>query len=262
MDIRLRHTRESDLDFVLAAEQDEENRPFVKVWTREQHLAALASEDISHLIIESAGDGSVGYVILAGLSDANRSVEVRRVVVTVKGRGYGKGALRLINDLVFVKLEAHRLWLDVKEHNARARHVYESEGFVTEGVLRECLKTETGFESLVVMSILRNEYPTAGGSALEDGERRVGRAEQHVSDRGETRLKVRPATRRAEADAHGVRSFHAAGNERFRGRDGDAPAPDLRREFVAAPRLRQPQPEVEAQRVRVVLEAFEGARRD
>lgn len=159
MSVRLRHTTEHDLDFVLGAEWAAENSPFVIAWSRDQHLAALAREDTSHLIIERAADAhSVGYVILAGLADANLSVEFRRIVVAEKGRGYGREALRLVKDLAFGELKAHRLWLDVKEHNARARHVYESEGFVVEGMLRECIKADTGFESLVVMSILRDEY--------------------------------------------------------------------------------------------------------
>jgi diamine N-acetyltransferase len=33
-----------------------------------------------------------------------------------------------------------------------------SEGFVEEGVLRECLRTESGYDSPVVMSILRSEF--------------------------------------------------------------------------------------------------------
>jgi RimJ/RimL family protein N-acetyltransferase len=52
------------------------------------------------------------------------------------------------------------LWLDVFEHNARARHVYRSVGFVEEGVLRECVKQQERYASLVVMSILENEYRT------------------------------------------------------------------------------------------------------
>ena len=78
--------------------------------------------------------------------------------MTEKGKGYGKEALRLVKKMAFQELKAHRLWLDVKEHNVRARHVYESEGFVAEGVLRECIKAEVGFESLVVMSMLCGEY--------------------------------------------------------------------------------------------------------
>src|SRR5687768_2270736 len=159
MDVRLVGTSENDLDFVLSAEQSAENRSFVSMWAREQHLGALTSDDLSHLIIKNTADGSrVGYIILAGLADVNQSIEFRRIVVTEKGKGYGKEALRLVKKLAFEELEAHRLWLDVKEHNVRARHLYESEGFVTEGVLRECIKAEAGFESLVLMSILRGEY--------------------------------------------------------------------------------------------------------
>ena len=159
MSVRLLHTSETDLDFVMSAEQSAENRSFVTVWAREQHLGAITSEDLSHLIIENTADGSrVGYIILAGLADANQSIEFRRIVVTEKGKGYGKQALRLVKKLAFDELKAHRLWLDVKQHNVRARHLYEAEGFLAEGVLRECIKADVGFESLVVMSMLRDEY--------------------------------------------------------------------------------------------------------
>jgi len=159
MNISLRQTNEDDLDFVLGAEQSAENRAFVTVWTGERHRAAFKDEDLRHFIIESQVDGKrVGYVILAGLTNANQSIEFSRVVITEKNRGYGKQVLRQIKKLAFEELKAHRLWLDVKEHNERARHVYEAEGFTTEGVLRECLKTENGFESLVVMSMLHDEF--------------------------------------------------------------------------------------------------------
>jgi diamine N-acetyltransferase len=167
MRIDVRSTLEDDLDFVLGAERSAENRPFVTIWAREQHLAAITSEDLSHLIIEKTSDGSrVGYIILAGLADANHSIEFRRIVVTEKGKGIGKEALHLVIRLAFEELKAHRLWLDVKEHNLRAQHVYESAGFVREGVLRECIKAEGGFESLVVMSMLRREYQKDHHSAV------------------------------------------------------------------------------------------------
>ena len=159
MKIRLRRATEADLDFVLAAEHSPENSPFVTRWTREQHAGSLISEDVGLFIIESESDQSpVGYVIMAGLTDQNQSVELRRIVVTEKNKGYGQQTLDLIKRLAFVERGAHRLWLDVKEKNSRARHVYESHGFVMEGVLSECIGAEFGFESLVVISILRNEY--------------------------------------------------------------------------------------------------------
>lgn len=59
---------------------------------------------------------------------------------------------------MFEKLRAHRLWLDVKEHNRTARLLYESIGFVVEGVLRDCIQVQQTYESLVIMGILEHEY--------------------------------------------------------------------------------------------------------
>ncbi len=159
MNISLRRSWEDDLDYILRAEQSADNSRYVTVWTREQHLDAFTSKDLAHLIIETVDDGSrVGYVILAGLEDVNQNIEFRRIVVTTKNKGYGTEALRLVKKMAFEELGAHRLWLDVKEHNTPARHVYEREGFVVEGTMRECVKAEAGFESLVLMSMLETEY--------------------------------------------------------------------------------------------------------
>jgi diamine N-acetyltransferase len=163
MKTSLRRTTENDLDFVLNAEHCPENSPFVNRWTREQHAGILSSEDAAHFIIVPEPEGGrVGYVILAGLADSHQSIELRRIVVTEKNNGHGKEALSLIKQLAFAELTAQRLWLDVKEGNLRARHVYESEGFIFEGVLRECFHGENGFESLVVMSVLREEFDGPG----------------------------------------------------------------------------------------------------
>lgn len=159
MKIQLRPSIESELDFVVGAEQNPENNRFVSQWSREQHLAACSSNDLRHLIVETREGCAVGYIILAGFGDTTQNnIEFRRLVITEKNNGYGRDALREVKRLAFEEYQAHRLWLDVKETNRRARHVYEAEGFVPEGVLRECIKTATGYESLCVMSLLRREY--------------------------------------------------------------------------------------------------------
>ncbi len=159
MEIELRRTTENDLAYVLSAEGDDDNSRFVSVWPEEKHRTALDDENIAHLIIESEPKGRrIGFVILAGLKGENRSVEFMRIVVTEKGKGYGRAAVRTVKHYAFDRLSAHRLWLDVKEHNTRARAVYEKEGFRYEGTLRECLKGLEGFESLVIMSLLEQEY--------------------------------------------------------------------------------------------------------
>ncbi|ULO07821.1 GNAT family N-acetyltransferase [Paenibacillus sp. 19GGS1-52] len=154
----LRSTTKQDLDFVLAAEQGEPNRSFIGQWSREEHAAAIDDEDILHFIIQETSGEQTGYVILTGLQDPNLTVCIKRIVIQSKGRGYGTMTLRLLIDWIFVHTETHRLWLDVKDHNLRARHVYEGVGFTLEGTLRECVKVGESFESLQMMSILRQEF--------------------------------------------------------------------------------------------------------
>ena len=162
MEIELRRTTTNDLPYVLSAEGDDDNSRFIAVWPEEKHRAALDDTNIAHLIIASKPDSQpVGFVILAGLQGEHRSIEFMRIVVTEKGKGYGRAAVRAIKRHAFDALSAHRLWLDVKEHNTRARAVYEKEGFRYEGTLRECRKGPEGFASLVVMSVLEHEYHDA-----------------------------------------------------------------------------------------------------
>ena len=156
--VRLRPTTEGDLAFVLREEGDEENRPFIGRWTRGRHLEALVDEDLEHLISEDGGGAPVGYAILTGVRDPGRILCLKRLMVAQKGRGYGRAVLRLVKERAFGELGAHRLWLDVKEGNARARGLYRSEGFVQEGVLRDSFWTGEVHETLVVMSILESEY--------------------------------------------------------------------------------------------------------
>jgi RimJ/RimL family protein N-acetyltransferase len=63
-----------------------------------------------------------------------------------------------VKKIAFEKLAAHRLWLDVRQKNERAYNLYRSEGFVEEGILRECILYNGNYESLIIMSILKDEF--------------------------------------------------------------------------------------------------------
>ncbi|MBW4687892.1 MAG: GNAT family N-acetyltransferase [Komarekiella atlantica HA4396-MV6] len=116
----------------------------------------MVNPDIAHLIVNNAT--RIGYIILAGLLDPNQSIEFRRIVITEKGKGYGIATVEMVKQLAFETYNAHRLWLDVKVQNKLAQSVYKKAGFVVEGTLRECLKFEGGYDSLIIMSMLRQEY--------------------------------------------------------------------------------------------------------
>lgn len=158
MDLILRLTTENDLPFVFEIEKKAADDRFVTSETIEDHKLYLDDSDIRHFVIE-ADEKAVGYAILAGLNDRNENIEFRRLVIAEKGKGFGRRVLQLIKKLAFEELNAHRLWLDVKDFNERARKLYESENFTTEGIWREAVKAENGRrESIVFMSILRSEY--------------------------------------------------------------------------------------------------------
>ncbi|MFT3666013.1 GNAT family N-acetyltransferase [Piscinibacter sp.] len=161
MNIRLRPTMASDLDFVIAVEQDQSNLPFITPWERTQHEGAIRFPDFRHFIVERGADNErVGFVILQGCRNPHRSVELKRMVLLPEdqGLGLGRACVRLLARMAFRDLGAHRFWLDVKARNERAQALYRSEGFVEEGRLRESVRTDQGYDSLIVMSLLEPEH--------------------------------------------------------------------------------------------------------
>lgn len=166
--VRLRPTMQSDLAFVLSLEGDPENLPFITPWEGTQHEAAIRFPDFRHFVIE-AGPGleAAGFLILIGCRSPHQSLELKRMVVQHKGQGFGRAALRVAKKLAFDELAAHRFWLDVKRRNQRAKALYDSEGFVQEGELREAVRVEDGFDSLLVMSMLASEFAQRRAQGLE-----------------------------------------------------------------------------------------------
>jgi diamine N-acetyltransferase len=98
----------------------------------------------------------VSHIILTGLTGKHASIELKRIVIVDKGKGYGSNALELLKGLAREEWNTHRLWLDEKVLNARAVSV-RSRWIVEEGILRECLKSDEGFESLTDMAMLRRK---------------------------------------------------------------------------------------------------------
>lgn len=191
----------SDLDWVVSVERDGANLPFITPWERPQHEGAIRFPDSRHFILEgwnpslagtpaipqgnAAAPGSapaggqgdalerIGFVILQGCRNPNGSVELKRLVLQPKGRGLGRTVVRQLKAMAFTQLKAHRFWLDVKALNTRAFKLYQSEGFVEEGRLRESVRVATdgadGYDSLIVMSLLDREYQARVALGLEAG---------------------------------------------------------------------------------------------
>lgn len=117
-------------------------------------------DDRLDLGVEDRASGRlVGEVVLNELDPAAASANIR-VLLGPQGRGRGLGteAMRLTLAHAFERVGLHRVSLHVISHNPRARHVYESLGFVHEGTLRESVVLDGERHDEHVMSLLAPEW--------------------------------------------------------------------------------------------------------
>ena len=156
--IILKRTTPADLESIVQMERDGENNPFIMPYDLEKHSLILSDEDKMHLIILNEAGKQVGFVLLAGFKNEDDNIELRRIVIADKGKGYGSQTITALKKKCFEKHDCNRLWLDVFDFNDRARHVYKKLGFKEEGILRESVKKGGNYLNLVIMSILKKEY--------------------------------------------------------------------------------------------------------
>ena len=168
----LRQATLSDLDYIMRLEYAKDNVQFIVPFSREKHQAIITEVgDGMDIVVETLDTKEpVGYLLVEGLTELGGHVhEWTHIIVEQKGRGYGHEVMKLIKAWSFTKKKAHRLWVDCKDWNVRALHLYESEGLLREGVFRETLFTDGVYENLIVLAILEEEYLERCKNGLELG---------------------------------------------------------------------------------------------
>lgn len=129
-----------------------------EAWEKERKAG-----DILFGIYDCSG-GPVGrFVGTCGLHshrDIYQSWEARFLIFDSEsvGRGLGKEVVRLLLQYAFLRLNCHRLWLGVSEHNLRAVKCYLDCGFVFEGRLRDEIFYQGKYHAAIRMSVLETEW--------------------------------------------------------------------------------------------------------
>ncbi len=159
----LRPAQPADIPGIAAIERLLAARCFVGQWTEEHHRQTMASADARYFVSQTESGELLAFAILRGLAESSRAIELKRIVVATPSQGLGRRIMQELMPMVFEEFGAHRLWLDVCDDNTRARHLYESLGFVYEGVLREAECRDGEFVSLRLMSLLDREYEARAG---------------------------------------------------------------------------------------------------
>ena len=166
--LRLRRAEERDLPYIMKLEFEPENLKYIVPFDEAFHHKIITGGRASMDIIVEKHDGTpVGYILMNGLLTEAKEAEWTHFIIGEKGQGYGHEAMKLIKAFTFDELGFHRAWLDCKDYNARALHLYESEGMLREGLIRETIITNGVYENLVILGILDREYRERMKNGLE-----------------------------------------------------------------------------------------------
>jgi len=130
--LRIRHACIADADFISRVEQDPDNSPWVANWNLGWRIQRLGDDDFLQTIIERKDGTPIGFAILRDMLIKEQQVQLKRIALVEKGKGYGKESLCLIQDFAFNTLHTARLYLSTKAANTRAQSIYKATGFTPE----------------------------------------------------------------------------------------------------------------------------------
>ena len=167
MNIALRSAEISDIPFIMACERRPGYEPFVGRWPEEKHRTVMADADFRYLIAQ-AESSDLGFVILHSTWLRPQNLYLKRIAVHDAGKGHGRKLLAALHDWVFTQTDAQRFWLEVVEHNHRARHIYRSMGWSEEGIVRDAYFDDARGRrgSFVQMSILKADWQNGARAPL------------------------------------------------------------------------------------------------
>ncbi len=111
-------------------------------------------------IADSVDNRCLGHV---GLYNIDHRIAVAEFAImlgdkTTWGKGLGKKITYEVVQYGFQWLNLNRIELSVLAGNDRAKHIYSSIGFVTEGTKRQAQFKDGNYIDLHLMAVLRNEF--------------------------------------------------------------------------------------------------------
>ncbi len=124
-------------------------------------------------VVEEGDPGTIlGLVTLAGIDWVCRSAVLHIMIGEAQNRGKGMGsfAVEAMPEHAFDDMGLHRVELSVLASNARAKRLYEKEGFVLEGTKRRAAFKSGRYCDMDMMAILVDEWRLRkAGASKEEG---------------------------------------------------------------------------------------------
>lgn len=77
---------------------------------------------------------------------------------TFQGKGYARASLHVVEDYVFNFLKINQLYCHISETNTASRLLFEKEGYETNGILKNWIRTVDGYENIILFQLFRDTY--------------------------------------------------------------------------------------------------------
>jgi RimJ/RimL family protein N-acetyltransferase len=135
------------------------NKKEVLQFLSEKNLYWDKMPDAIDLIAKSAAGEVVGGASIYNIKWFNRTAYITIFVdVDKQGRGFGKKILAKTLEHAFKVMNLHRLTAEIYEYNESSIRLFESFGFVKEGIMRKAKYINGKYWDIIIYGLLKDEY--------------------------------------------------------------------------------------------------------
>jgi len=151
----LREAEEDDVSFIAGLFKLPHSREFLNEPGRDAILDLIEGPDAEAFVLEADGE-DFGYFTM---HDRGWLMELGVLVVKKTGLGAGPFAMRWGIEEAFQKRGAHRIFIEIREDNDRARAMCERLGFKAEGLYRDGFHDAVSgeYKNLIPYGMLRTD---------------------------------------------------------------------------------------------------------
>ena len=168
--IRLRAVEPEDLDRLYAWENNTQlwdvgntrnpySRYVLKQYIVDSDKDIYESKQLRLMMVSVQTGETVGTVDLFDFDIHNSRIALGLYVdAAFQGNGFARESLHLIEEYVFTYLKIHQLYCHISENNTASMRMFEQEKYEKTGLLKDWIKTATGFENIVVFQQFKEVY--------------------------------------------------------------------------------------------------------
>lgn len=114
------------------------------------------SKQLRLMITDISTEKTIGTVDLFDFDIHNSRIALGLFIdATEQGKGYARAALHLTEDYVFNFLQINQLYCHIAETNIASRQMFEKEGYETNGMMKNWIKTPEGFNNIILFQRFR-----------------------------------------------------------------------------------------------------------